>query len=471
VMTKKKHFLVDVVVYGLPLLVSRGMGFLLLPIYTRYLSPEDYGVLEMVTVLFVLLNLTLPLEIKQAVARFLPEQKNIEDKSKVASNAYWLTCVVFTVFALFAFVIPETLSMILLDNTNHILLMQIAGVSMLANALFQVIQTQLRFDLKAKQAASIAMIYTLVTGATAVILLVIYSFGIKSMLLGQLSGSLLGLGVGLIYCHKGIKIRFTFDVSKLKEMLHFSTPLVFSSVGVYLGMFIDRWMLAKWLSLEEVGVYSVAYKFATVIGLLFFAIGQALVPLILNHYKEAETPVKIDQILRLLLAIVLPALVFLSFFAEPIVHWLTGENFLRSAPLIVWLAISVVLMNLYRFAPGMDIMKKTKRIAAINLSAAALNIVMNAVLIPLYDSMGAAVATIASAALMFGLYVFFSQKEYPIPYNWKRYIGATIVTLAFVITFTFWQYNISYSLPLFLGISFLLYKILITGNEIRSIRF
>jgi len=470
-MTKKKHFLVDVVIYGLPLVFSRGMGFLLLPIYTRYLSPEDYGVLEMVTVLFVLLNLTLPLEIKQAVARFLPEQNNREDKSKIVSNAYWLTCAVFSIFAFFSFIFPETLSMILFDNIKHTLLINIAGASMLANALFQAIQTQLRFDLKAKQAASIAMIYTFVTGAITIILMVVYSYGIKSMLLGQLSGSLIGMGIGLIHCYKGVKIKFIFDIPKLREMLHYSTPLVFSSVGIYLGMFIDRWMLAKWLSLEDVGIYSVAYKFATVIGLLFFAIGQALVPLILNHYKEDATPEKIDKILRLLLVLVLPALVFLSFFAESLVDFLTGGNFTRSASLIVWLAISVVLMNLYRFAPGMDIMKKTKRIAAINLSAAALNIAMNAVLIPLYGSMGAAVATIASAALMFGLYVFFSQKEYPIPYNWKRCIGAAIVTLFFVITFTFWQYNISYSLPLFLGISFLLYKILITGNEIRSIRF
>ena len=106
----KKHFFIDVIIYGLPPIVSRGIGFLLLPIYTRYLSPEDYGVLEMITALYVLLNLTLPLEIKQAVARFIPEQNNIEDKARIASTAYWFTFLLFSLFALMAFMMPTTLS-------------------------------------------------------------------------------------------------------------------------------------------------------------------------------------------------------------------------------------------------------------------------------------------------------------------------------------------------------------------------
>ena len=207
------------------------------------------------------------------------------------------------------------------------------------------------------------------------------------------------------------------------------------------------------------------------VGLLFFAIGQALTPLIYNHYKEKETPEKIEQILRLLLALVLPAIVFLSLFAEPIVHWLTGDNFLRSAPLVVWLAFSVVLMNLYRFAPGMDIMKRTKQIAAINLSAAVLNIIINAILIPLFGSMGVAMATIASAALMFALYVFFSQKEYSIPYQWKKILAAAFITISSVITFIFYEIKLIYSLMCFLAISLILYKVLLKSGEIKTLRF
>jgi O-antigen/teichoic acid export membrane protein len=90
------------------------------------------------------------------------------------------------------------------------------------------------------------------------------------------------------------------------------------------------------------------------------------------------------------------------------------------------------LPKLYIFAPGLDIEKKTKTIAMINIVSAVMNILLNILLIPFLGIMGSALATLISSSLLFLIYMTLSQKIYAIPYTWEKIVFACLLS-AFII--------------------------------------
>ena len=111
----------DSAIYVVPTVLSRGLGLILLPVYTRFLTPDVYGALELLMLLYVLLNLTLPLEITQSVARFLADSNELEDKQKIVSAGFWFTCAVFLGVAIFMLLFPNMLSRWLLGSGKFVL--------------------------------------------------------------------------------------------------------------------------------------------------------------------------------------------------------------------------------------------------------------------------------------------------------------------------------------------------------------
>ena len=86
-----RAFLKDSVLYGAAGILSRGISVLLVPLYTRVLSPGDYGSLDMLLAFGALVNLVVALEVTQAVARFYPDAATPAEKGSLASTALWFT--------------------------------------------------------------------------------------------------------------------------------------------------------------------------------------------------------------------------------------------------------------------------------------------------------------------------------------------------------------------------------------------
>ena len=82
-----RQFLKDSAIYGFSSLLTKGVGFLLLPLYTRTLSPEQYGAMDLLHVVRSVVAVTVALEIAQAMARFLPEAGSSAAKRELASTA------------------------------------------------------------------------------------------------------------------------------------------------------------------------------------------------------------------------------------------------------------------------------------------------------------------------------------------------------------------------------------------------
>jgi O-antigen/teichoic acid export membrane protein len=464
-----KQFIKDSGIYTFSTILGRGINIFLLPIYTRYLTTNEYGIIEILAITFTLLNLILPLEISQALARFVPDPKNKINKSSYATVAFWFTALAFGIGSLFVFWAPDFFANIILTGPGHKLIIKLAAIAMLLTALKNLIVNQLRINLQSMASAISSITYGLIMALMSVLLIVKFNYGVEGYIWGQITASALTLILGLFFSKKSIPISFHFEYGKLKEMLTFSAPLVLSSAAVYVNMFTDRWMLRYWLGLNEVGIYSVSYRVAALLGIILAPFQMSLTPIIYRQYKDKDTPATIDKLFKYFLIIIIPLTGLLGFFAKEIIRILSGTEYYSADRQVLLLSIATIMMFIYNFSPGLAIAKKTKLIAMINIITALVNIYLNFLFIPIYGRMGAATATLIASFISMIFYFPLSNKFYKISYSIKKYITLLIFLLIFVIIYYFIPLNFIHRIFLFILFSIISTLILADKNDYQRI--
>lgn len=420
-----KRLFKDSVIYTLPSLISRGMSFFLIPLYTRVLTTADYGSFDLFLIFVNIINLTIALEVSQGLARYFTSEDNTNSKVLYASSAFWFTFAVYTVFSVSLLIVHKELSFIVMGQLNVESAFVLGILYIWSNGLFYLIQNQFRWELRSKEYAVISVIMSVATAFVSVLAAYFLGYGLEGLLFGLLIGNLIGGIFGLWLLRN--TFRFRFSLIKLKEMLIFSIPLVFSGVAVWLSLYIDRIMIKHLMTISDVGLYGLGYRVSSIAGLAMVGFQGALTPLIYKHYHEKTTPPQLARIFRYFVTLILLIFILISFFAENILHLIVTEEFYYSYSVIIFLVPAIILSNMYIFAPGMAIAKKTSYFVIVNIIGAILNIVLNYVLIPISGIQGAAVATLISYFIVFTIYMVLSQKIYYVPHDFKPIIASTLL--------------------------------------------
>jgi len=422
-----KQFLKDSFIYGLSNVISRGIALFLLPLYTRVFSPADFGVIDILTIVATLVNLTVALEISQGVMRYYAEAASAGDRARFVSTALWFSMVMYGLFVLVALWFSEPLNSWILKSSSSQAIFQIAVLSMWSTGIFYFLQNQLRAQLLPKYYAVSSILFTLVYTGTAVVLVLVFDSGVAGVFYGLLVGGIIGGAAAWYPARSNYKL--TFDWHRCKELLSFSIPLVPASIAVFVFLYIDRIAIKQLMTLSDVGLFGIGFRVASVVGLLLFGFQRALTVLVYHNYKEATTPGELAKIFRYFLALTLPAIVGLALFSTEILRIFTTPAYYPAWRVIPLLAAAILLSSMYIFAPGLWIAKRTKAIAAINIVVAFLNTALNFALIPLFGISGAALATLMSAAVWFCLLMTLSQKLYFVPHQWTKIAVSTAVAL------------------------------------------
>ncbi len=437
-------FFKDSAIYGLIKAITSSSHLLLLPIYTRVLSSEEYGVLDFMTITANLLYIMVSLEIAQGFARFFSDAETDKDKILYASTTLWFSLGAYSLFLIVAVNFPVELSKLISGSPKYEDLIQVAVLAIWGQGMFSLVQNQLRYELRPKQYALASLAYTAMLLAMVVILLIEFHFGVVGFFLAQLAASVTGLTVGLYFSRHSYQC--VFDLKKCKKMLRFSVPLVFSSVGVFLSLYVDRIAITDLMSMEALGVYSVGYRIATVISLALVGFQIALTPLIYKNYRNESAPKEIERILRYFFALVSPLILLVTLFADNILFIMATLDYASADKVVFPLGMAFLFTNVYLFAPGIWVAKKTRRITLINLIVAGMNLALNYILIPHFGFLGAAVATCSSALIGLCLYVLMGQPLYPIPYRWTS-IAVTFSILLLIgiptmLSSGFWSFGL-----------------------------
>jgi O-antigen/teichoic acid export membrane protein len=400
----------DGVIYGVSAVISRGLAFLIVPIYSRLLATDDYAALDLVVTLGVLANLVVALEVAQGMAREWADAPDDAARRRMASTALWFTAGAYALFVACAWPFAELAAARWIGSPDFAPALRAGLVFMACNGVFLQLQGQFRWARRPLAYGGVSALHAGLSLGLGV--LGSQLGGLPGVLAGQALAAGLAAGVSLIALRR--QIGWVFGRADLSKMLAFSLPLVPSGVAVFATFYGNRMLLSTLTSLDQVGLYAVAARIAALTTLLIVGIQSALTPLVYLHHHEPGVPAQLARLFSGFVALALGLCLGLSLFANELLL-IAAAPYAPAAALLPWLAPAALLAQMYVFAPGLGIARRTRWQLALTTGAAVLSLALNAALIPAWGALGAAVANLLASAAFFAAWLVASQRLYPLP--------------------------------------------------------
>lgn len=425
-----KRFLKDSAIYLVPNLLGRGMSLFLIPLYTEVLSPGDYGVFDLFSMFASLANLVVAFEVNQGIARFYSSSSSDKDKVEYASSALWFTVATYLTFCLILYVFSGKLAPLIMGKEGLLDVYYIGIVHIFLGGLNLLVQNQFKWELKSKTYAIQSIILLISTAAASIYLTYVLNWGVKGVVLGQVFGFVCSTLFGFTSLRN--TYFFTFNIRKLREMLIFSAPLVPASMAVFFMNYSDRLMINHFFSVDELGLYGIAFRISAVVSILLIGVRSALMPLIYANFEKKETVGELEKLFRYFVLMALIFFVSISLLSQWVLEVFTSEAFYSAYQYVPILVLGIIFSQSYIFMPGASIKKKTKYFLFINILTAGINIGMNLLLIPYWGLIGVALATFIAHFMSFVLHVVVSQRLYYVPHKLMRLFMVFIFTIVMV---------------------------------------
>lgn len=452
-----KSILKHSLIYGLGNILSRAVGFILIPLYTNYLSPSEYGVLEIIDLASYILAMFLGLGIAQSTIRFYYEYDQQKDRKAVISSALFLSWGISFIAALVLSFFSDQISLLFFKNTQYARYLQIMLFTLFFTLGAEVPLALLRTLEKSTLFTIISVIRLIMSLSLNILFIVGFKWGI----LGILISSLISNGVVSLFLFFYTCRRMGLGISwlKLKEMLKYGLPYVPGGVSMFIINFADRFFLQRLSTLADVGVYSLGYKFGMIINFLILSpFLQAWGP---KRFQIAKTN-GAKEIFSVVLTYFWLVEVFcalgIALLIKDVLRIMSPPEYLGAYKVVPLILLSYVLQGGYFCIQiGILLQKKTKYIALITAICAVSNLILNYLLIPKFGMMGAAWATLATFAIMFTLNYFISNGIYYVRYELVRILKVFVLAIAFYIAsqeILIERVSLSLLLNLGLGFSF-----------------
>lgn len=393
----------------------------MLPIYTSFFSPAQFGVLDLLLITGNILSIIIGLEIHQAVARFFPEAATFEEKRKIVSTAFWAILVFYIVCLVPATLFSSYFARTAFDSEVKPDVILMALLSYGFNFLYYFSSAQLKWQLKAKENFFVSVLYSGCAALITVVLLKYYFVSLSAVFLAQIIAAVIALFLSVYFSKE--YYAWLFELEVFKTLTKFSLPLIFSTLTVYAMLYVDRLIINNLLTTNELGLYGFAYRIASIVGLVTMGAQTAITPLIYNRFKESEMPKYIAKLFWAFLGFSL-VLICALFLSSP---WLVGfigsPEYKGAAILIPWVAFTMLATGLINFTPGIFIEKKTQLILYINIASFVLNLILSYLLIKSLGLIGAVIGTAICSLFYFFMYYYWGQKYYFIPFFWRKKKG------------------------------------------------
>jgi O-antigen/teichoic acid export membrane protein len=418
-------------IYGLGGLVSRILAVLLLPLYTRYLSPSDYGKVETLIALTTVIGIALRMGIHSAFFRFYFDSPEPEARRLVLRTSFWFTMAMATAGLVGGLLLAAPIADALFGSPDDSELVMAAFVGLWAGMNYEQLTSLFRVEERSVAFVSASLVNIFLTVGATLLLVVALDKGPIGVIVGNFTGTLLVYAVLIGYRREQLGLQF--DRSLLREMNRFGIPLVPTALFLWVTNFSDRLFLVRLADTTEVGLYSVGVRIASAMVLLLTAFRLAWPAFAYSIDDDREARRTYAFVLTYVVLVTTWVATGLALLSPWIVDWIAAPAFAESSRVVGPLAFSTVAFAGYIVvAIGVGRAKRTQFNWVVTGAAAAVNIALNLLLIPPYGMMGAAIATIAAYATMFVGMVWWSQRIYAVPYQWRRVVTAAATGIALV---------------------------------------
>jgi O-antigen/teichoic acid export membrane protein len=414
--------------YSLNSLLGPLFSLLLTPLYARMLGVENYGIIGVITPLGMLLFQIASLSIPNIlpVLFYDPQQKHQKNLLSSAVNLGFLWSIVLGVLL---FLNTAAIAQLVIGaqyQASMIPMIQLMCFGLPFGVIYAIQSTILRLHFAVWRANALALIYLLCTAGCNIVFVLVLDWQAYGVMAANTATNIV-MGVSSLL----LSMHLFWVKPQLAQMLLLAKrglPVLPASLAVWMLSYSDRFFLTRSVSYQQLGLYDIANKLASMLALLIEPFKSAWGPQALAIQQEANAKRTYSKVLTYYCILSFGLALGVSLFAHEALLILTTSDFL-AAQRYVWLLTIVPLaggMSLI-LGIGLQITQKLVQQAWLFSVAAIANVATNVILIPWLGVLGASLSTTLSYGIMVVLVAWNAQKAYPIPYEWAK-IGIIIAS-------------------------------------------
>jgi O-antigen/teichoic acid export membrane protein len=416
--------------------VSKLIAVALLPLYTAYLTPGDYGAAEVMFAAVVAASIVIRFGTIEALLRFY--YKDGEDPARVVKTSFAALFWLSTAAALLALPFAQPISEALLDAPNRELsaaqaaeLGRIAIGGLWVLTMMEFLLTLFRLEERARAFFVTTILNVVAAIGLTVVLVVGEGEGARGILIGSYASGA-AFAVALVVVHRR-RLSLWIDRSLLRRLLRFGLPTMPAELSLYLLNFVDRIIIVRTVGLAEAGLYSLAVKFAQGINVLVRGFQLAWPPLAYSIRDDDEARRAYAAVVTYFVAGCAFVVTGMWLLSRWIVRALAAPKFFESYEAIGLISVGVTLYALYMVL--VVILGRTGRTEfnfPATIGALVANVALNLLLVPSMGIVGAGLALVASYVVVVGLMYVFTQRLFPVPYEWGRLARVVAISAVLV---------------------------------------
>ena len=414
--------------FALVTMLSNAVSFLMLPIYTRLLTPAMYGAIELVELTFDVLTMVAGARLIGGVFRYYFKAESVADKKAVLTTGTLLISCGYVVVGIAAYLGAEPIARLCLRNVSYVGLVQVGSLTLGTQGLGALPPALLRLQGRFRYAIMFLLARLVVQVALNVVLLVHYRLGPNAIFLSTFLANLVVGGGVLVYLVLPMGLRFSRPVAA--ALYRYGLPLIAVQGATFILTFGDRYFLNTARDLTTVGVYALAYKFAFSLNNLtqtpFSMVWEPVRFEVATHADHDTTYARVFVYFSIAL---LAGALGIAMFVSDVLHVIATAPFYGAAYVVPILLISIVFQAwTAQHETGILVSERTGYLTIANWLAAGVTLLAYWILIPRWGGWGAAWATVIGYGVRYGLTYSFSQHVWPIRYHWRPVLELAAMT-------------------------------------------
>lgn len=428
----------DSVVYGAGFFLGKIASLLLLPLYTRLLTPSDYGVLQLLQITSDVVDIVTAGGLTSSVVRFVAMATDDGQRRSIIATAFWSVVGTRLLGGVLIAIFASSLSQLAFKTTEHTSLVRLSGLNFVVGALSIVPLLELQASRRAR-AHGVASVLKLVFQLALTALFVVkFHWGVR----GVLYSSLFAAAAQAVVLVPPLLRRpgMSASLAEYRRLTQFGRSYQFAAVAAFILSFSDRLVLSV-RSTEEVGLYGLASQVSLLLSsLIAEPFGRAWEPALysLRAYARERQSYEAGRGLLLLIATMVVAATAMSLFAQPGLQLMSSAPFWGAARLVPVLAFAQVVRSWGDFSrTAINLEGDTRPVMRAAWSGAAVTLVLFPLLVPVFGAGGAAASSCVGLTVRTLVLRAFARRILPVSSTERRALGVLLVgVLASSIAFT-----------------------------------
>lgn len=405
-------------VYGVGLVIGRIASFIMLPFYTRYLTPADYGVMQLVEMTLEIVAILAGTRIAGGVFLYYRRAKDEAERRQVLSTASTILFLSFAFFAVLTALSAPWLSQLVFGVPDHALLIQLSAATFAVQSLFTVPMALLRIENRSVQFVVVATVKLVIQISLNITFLAVLGLGVVGVFVSTLAAN--AVLAAWLFVPFALKYGFAFSAHWARTLLRFGIPLMGTHFASFVTTFSDRYFLRVNGDVTAVGIYSLAYQFGFVLFYMGYTpFASVWEPTRFQVAERADRDTLFARSFLYMNLLFITMAVAIALAVGDFIRVMSDPAFWPAADLVPVILAAYILQAWSSFQEvGVLVKERTGYSTLANWIGAATAIAGFALLVPRFLGWGAAfAAVIAFGARQITTYVA-SQRLFPLRYQW-----------------------------------------------------